>query len=320
MGRIPRIYQANVVYEVTTRTIQGRFLLRPSPETNDLISGIVGRAQSLLPSVKVYGLSVLSNHMTWMLSSSTPRDIPAFMGYVNGRISRDIGRLVDWPGKFFERPAMPIPIADDDALLSRFSYLLSQGVKENLVEKAEQWPGVSCVPSLLGKSTLEGTWYQRDKMRRLFLRKHPPDKKQYTRKYTVQFSKLPGKEDLSEKDYVAFVQGLVTHIEREALNLRKQDGKPCLGPTKVQAVTPHHRPQKLAKSPAPRCHASTKAIRMLFVAAWKLLVQWFKDSSEALKNFDLNVTFPDGSFPSPFPMAKEGEAQQPILKKKGAVS
>jgi hypothetical protein len=33
--------------EITTRTIQGRLLLRPSPELTDIILGVIGKAQNL---------------------------------------------------------------------------------------------------------------------------------------------------------------------------------------------------------------------------------------------------------------------------------
>jgi hypothetical protein len=38
--------------EITTRTLQGRLLLKPSPELTDIILGIIGKAQSL------YGMTI----------------------------------------------------------------------------------------------------------------------------------------------------------------------------------------------------------------------------------------------------------------------
>ena len=36
------------IAEVTIRTIQGRYLMKPTPENTDLLLGVIGRAQSLL--------------------------------------------------------------------------------------------------------------------------------------------------------------------------------------------------------------------------------------------------------------------------------
>lgn len=41
---------------------------------------------------------------------------------------------------------------DDDALEGRLRYILSHGVKECLVRKPSEWPGLSCLPQLLGDS------------------------------------------------------------------------------------------------------------------------------------------------------------------------
>ena len=66
MGRRLRCLLAGHLVEVTSRVVQGRFLLRPSPEVNPAIKGTLGRAQ------RYYGLRVvacvfLSNHFHLLL-------------------------------------------------------------------------------------------------------------------------------------------------------------------------------------------------------------------------------------------------------------
>jgi hypothetical protein len=47
--------------EVTTRTVHSRLLLRPSNELNEIVLGILGRAQELY-GAQICGYSFLSNH------------------------------------------------------------------------------------------------------------------------------------------------------------------------------------------------------------------------------------------------------------------
>jgi hypothetical protein len=47
--------------EVTVRTVHGRFLLRPSHAVNDLVVGVIGRAQKKY-GMRIHALAVLSNH------------------------------------------------------------------------------------------------------------------------------------------------------------------------------------------------------------------------------------------------------------------
>ena len=49
------------VFEITTRTTQGHFLIKPTRRCRDLVLGVLGRAQSLL-EFELYGYAYLSNH------------------------------------------------------------------------------------------------------------------------------------------------------------------------------------------------------------------------------------------------------------------
>jgi hypothetical protein len=44
MPRPLRFVPANSIVEVTTRTLQGRLLLKPSPELTDIILVVIGKA------------------------------------------------------------------------------------------------------------------------------------------------------------------------------------------------------------------------------------------------------------------------------------
>ena len=48
MGRPLRFVPSGAVVEVTLRTVHGRFLLRPSPRLNDLVTGVIGLAANLI--------------------------------------------------------------------------------------------------------------------------------------------------------------------------------------------------------------------------------------------------------------------------------
>ena len=55
------IPDGGALVEVTCRTVQGRLLLAPSPQLNDIILGVLGRAQRLYP-VEIAGYVFVSNH------------------------------------------------------------------------------------------------------------------------------------------------------------------------------------------------------------------------------------------------------------------
>jgi REP element-mobilizing transposase RayT len=69
MPRPLRFVPAGSLVEITTRTIQSRLLLRPSPELTDIILGVIGKAQDLY-GMAIHAFVVLSNHTHFLLSPS----------------------------------------------------------------------------------------------------------------------------------------------------------------------------------------------------------------------------------------------------------
>ncbi len=57
-----RFHDPNVVYHIISRTFQGALLLTPGPDLNDLIAGVLARAQELFPAVRLYAYAFMSNH------------------------------------------------------------------------------------------------------------------------------------------------------------------------------------------------------------------------------------------------------------------
>src|SRR5215210_5599899 len=67
--------------EITCRTIQGRYLLRPDPEVDDILLGVLGRAQRLYP-VEICGYSFLSSHYHLLLRVSDVKHMSDFFPFL----------------------------------------------------------------------------------------------------------------------------------------------------------------------------------------------------------------------------------------------
>ena len=70
MGRQPRCYEPDAIYELEVRTIQGRFLLAPSEACCAVILGVLGRALWMFPNVRLFGFIFMSNHVHMIASAS----------------------------------------------------------------------------------------------------------------------------------------------------------------------------------------------------------------------------------------------------------
>ena len=156
--------------EITQRTFQGRFLLKPSPEMNRVIQGVLGRAVRKYQMV-LHAFSFLSHHYHLIVTPKDAHHLAAFLCYLNGNLAREVRHLCDWPQKIWGKRYSSIPITRQrKAQVKRLRYILAQGVKAGLVAKALDWPGASGLAQMLDPSKpIVGVWYDRTKAYRMRL-------------------------------------------------------------------------------------------------------------------------------------------------------
>ena len=163
--------------------------------------------------------------------------------------------------------------------------------------RPQDWPGAHVIQALLEGRSIEGLWFSRAKEYGANRRGKGFDRLQYATKETLFLSPLPYWKDLREDQQRERVAGLVREIEAEAAAERERTGIEPPGPAAVRAQKPHDRPNKSKKSPAPFCHAASKAVRCELYDAYAWFVGCFRQAAEKWKAGDLTASFPCGSFP-----------------------
>jgi REP element-mobilizing transposase RayT len=300
MARRLRYAPPRSVVEVTTRTIQGRFLLRPSPALNTLILGIIGRAQAKY-DIEIYAFAFLSNHFHMLLSPPSAKALSEFMNFIDGNIAKEAGRLHDWSDKFWARRYQSIVVADEAAQQDRLRYILAHGCKEDLVARVTDWPGVHCASALMTGAPLRGIWIDRtahDKARR---RNEHVDQSDFCTEYQVKLSPLPCWSSMEPAAYRHACAGLVADIEREAAQRNAARSRRPLGHNAILRQHPHDRPQRSKRSPTPLVHAGLRKSRDAFLAAHRWFVDLYRAAAERLRMGQRDVVFPPGAFPPPAP-------------------
>jgi hypothetical protein len=155
------------------------------------------------------------------------------------------------------------------------------------------------VDSLLQGKPLTGHWFNRTQEFAARLRRQDFGRLLYATVETVTLSPIPCWANLSPELYRARIAAMVESIESEAARARERDGSSVLGVAAILAYDPQHRPGSLARSPAPRVHAATRAARKAFYEIYAAFVSVFGDASELLRRGDRSAPFPVGSFPPP---------------------
>jgi|SRR6185312_11620534 len=286
---------------ITCRTVQGRFLFRPGRTFNDRFLGILGRAQRRHELV-LNAVSVLSSHFHILAVAEDARQIAGFMRDLQSKLARETNRLTGWKGPVFERRyEMTVVTEEDRAQIERLAYVLSQSVKEGLVERVREWPGVQSAAALIDGTPLMGHWIDRTQEFAARNQQKETTPLRFATEELVVLSPIPCWAHLEPEAYRARVADMVETLETEAALARSLKGLPVLGVEAILAKDPLHRPASLVRSPAPLVHAATKAVRKAFYEAYAWFVAAFREAAERLRLGDRNAPFPSGSFPPALP-------------------
>jgi hypothetical protein len=83
-------------------------------------------------------------------------------------------------------------VSDEPAAqVGRLRYVLANEVKEGLVARVEDWPGISLVRSVLSGDPVRGTWFNRTAEHRARLRGEDFEPRRYRTEETVERLRLP---------------------------------------------------------------------------------------------------------------------------------
>ena len=299
--RLRYIPDGGALVEVTCRTLHSRFLLRPSPALNDIVVGVLARAQRKYP-IRICAFFFVSNHFHLTLDVDNARQLSSFMRYLNSNLARELGRLVDWRDKVWARRYQAIVISnEEEAQIARLRYVLAHGVKEGLVEKVSVWPGVHCARALFEGAPVEGYWFDRSQEYAARRRREDFGRLRYATAETLTLSPLPCWKDLPVETQRRLAANLVAEIESEAAAQRERSGSQVLGVAAIRRQQPHSRPKRSKKSPAPLFHAMSKAVRREFYEGYAWFVAAYREAAEKLRAGNRAVSFPTGSFPPPLP-------------------
>jgi REP element-mobilizing transposase RayT len=238
--RLRFIPDHGALVEVTCRALQSRFLLRPGATLDSIILGALARAQRRY-AVRIIAFFFASNHFHLILEVDDAWQLSLFMNYFSSKIAREIGRLTGWREKIFGRRYQAIQISDEpEAQIARLRYVLSHGVKEGLVERLQEWPGVHCVDALTEGKTLEGWWF--DRTQEYLARRRGEDfgTYQYATRETLELAPLPCWKHLTPEKRQQMAAAMVSEIEAEAADRRERTGVPSRprGPPRRPSTPP----------------------------------------------------------------------------------
>ena len=250
MAHRQRWYVMQVVFEVTIRTLGGKFWLRPDAACKAIIDGVFGKALQHYDGIQLHAYDAQSNHVHYLVSATVPAQLPLFLDFVHGNIARQINALRRRRGTFWSRRGAVIAVLDPKAQVARLRYLLAQGPAAGLVCSPTQWPGASSTRALLDDLRVPASYVSLDKQRRNAALSDPRPVDELAEDVSFDLTPLPAWAKLTADARRAKVAALIDEIETQ------HKGKTFLGARALRTQNPHRAPKKPS---ARRCRAATRA-------------------------------------------------------------
>ncbi len=136
---VPRAVRPGI-YHATFSVVRRLYLLWPRKRLNQAIrylAALTAQRYGLL----IHELTVMSNHIHFDVGDQFGNHPEAF-AFFESMLARQVNAMLGETGSVFE-PYEVVELLDDDAILETAGYILANPVKDHLVKKAAQWPGVT---------------------------------------------------------------------------------------------------------------------------------------------------------------------------------
>lgn len=150
---VPRQVLPQSFYMLNRRCTQRQFLLRPDRATNDTVLYCLAEASRRF-GIDLILPSVLSNHHHIVLYDRYGRVIE-FAEHLHKFIAKAMNALRGrWENFWSSEPLCLVRLVDPADVLDKLVYAATNPVKDGLVDRVHQWPGVNGLSALLNQRSI----------------------------------------------------------------------------------------------------------------------------------------------------------------------
>lgn len=311
MRDLRHLPRAGSLVEITNKTIQDRYLFRPSERLNRRLAGVLAKAQDVT-GMCVHAAVFMSNHYHLLVSPMTVQQMARFMNHLGTNISKEVKRIHQWTGPVFAHRYHAIPVSDEEpAQVARLIYLLSQGVKEDLVMAPEEWPGLQTIAAMTRGEPIRGTWVDRTRMWVGGKGKRKLDERDFRQELCLELSPLPCWAHFTPRAYCSRIRELVEKIERDTIERHRRQRTAPIGVRSVLRQHPHHAPTPGARTSRPRFHALRRSVRKALEDGYRSFVVAYREAAERLELTPNLINFPENCFPPRLPFVHPVQLLEP---------
>ena len=285
---------------ITTRTYGSRLWFVNNKELEERILAYLAKYQEVY-GVVIYHFVLLGNH--FHLLADFPRlNRACFMRDFNGMVSKLTRRHVPRfnEGMLWRRYRCQAVCKDSDRLRT-FLYGALNPVSSGLVPRLSEYQGYNgCFDAINGISrTFKVVDWRNYRDKKRFNSKLSI--KEFTKTYSLTYTRLPGYEKLAQNEYEAFMREAIEERRLEIIQERTKEGKGFAGPDVLAKTEPGTEPHstKTSSRHSARPLILTRCLetKRAFIDMYFRVRAKFTECYELLKQGAKDVSFPPGTYP-----------------------
>jgi putative transposase len=288
---LPRQIIPGRAYLITRRTVQRQFLLRPDEKTNQILLYCLAVALARY-GMEVYVFNSMSNHYHLVVFDVCGR-LPEFLWYLNLMTAKALNfRWRRRENLWSVEQANVVLLVDDEAVLASSVYTLVNPTVDDLVERIEDWPGIS-------------SWSAHTHGRTMvidrpvgFFRDGGPMPEQAKIEVVAPRRAANPEQRWPLADWNEQLIGAVRSSEQSSLAWRQRQGVRVLGRRAVRKQSAFDRPTtwEPRRRLRPTLACRNRDRRMSELDALRVFRRQHRLASQALLNGDRVVVFPIGTW------------------------
>jgi len=304
VGYHPRIEAKDVANLITSRCIQSRLWFVNNQRLESSMLSFAAK-YSKRYGVKLYGLAIEGNHVQGpALFPNENRS--SYMRDLNSSIARAVPRYTPHQGgKLWGRRYSNEFLPTNEAIEKYFFYTVLQPVQDGLVPKISQYPGYNCFSDAI--------WGRKKKFKvvrwgeyNARLKRDPTANiADYTEVVELEYERLPGYQDLTQKEYAHLMMKKLEVRRQAILEQRAAKGLGFVGRENllktIPGALPHSTKTSTIEDHRPRILCECDKTRAEFIEWYFNIYFQYKIASQDYRSGKPNVVFPHGTYPPQLP-------------------
>ncbi len=303
MSYHPRIESKQLASFLTTRSRNSELWFVNNAQLELAILGYAAKYAERY-GVKLYALAIEGNHI------HSPALFPEanradFMRDFNSSVARAVSRFSpEFPGgTFWARRYSQEFLPENEDIEEYFFYTVLQPVQDGLVEKISDYPGYNCFHDAVHgiKRKFKVTnWAKYNSAKRF----NPSVSiKDFIHVIHLEYERLPGYEELSQKEYSVLMHEKLEKRRVEIVRKRKLNGLGFAGKEALLKIPAGALPVRSKKGDSTSHRPRVLCVCQKKRAKW---YEWYfqkyflyKEASRKHRDGELHVSFPPGTYPPP---------------------